>query len=125
MHAKSILFSYFKKKKTLRLIHFKERNSPTDSLFFKSTMMKLPDKSKLENCLFISKYVNNKLYSIFNSWFILSSTTHKYETSFPTKDFLKILTDTTTIYGKGAFISMVKKNGISQIKDPMINTFSL
>ena len=56
-------------KKVLRLIHFKERNSHTAPLFFKSKMVTLPDKIKSKNCLFIRKYVNNKLPP-FNSWFI-------------------------------------------------------
>ena len=109
------------------MIHFKERNAHTAPLFFKSKIVKLPDKIKIENCLFISKYVNNKLPPIFNSWFIFSSTSHNYEISFATKGPLKIPTDTTTTYGKGAFISMATKtwNNIqSQIEDSMINTFS-
>ena len=114
-------------KKALRLIHFKERNAHSAPLFFKSKIVKLPNKIKIENCLFISKYVNNKLPPIFNSWFIFSSTCHNYETSFAAKGHLKIPTVTTTTYGKGAFISMATKtwnNTQSQIKDPMINTFS-
>ena len=114
-------------KKASRLIHFKERNTHTDSLIFESKMVKLPDKIKIENFLFISKYVKNILPSIFNSWFIFSSTSHNYETSFATKGHLKILTDTTTTYGKKAFISMAAKtwNNIqSQIKDPTINIFT-
>ena len=108
-------------KKASRLIHFKERNTHTGSLIFESKMVKLLDKIKIENFLFISKYVKNILPSIF------SSTSHNYETSFATKGHLKILTDTTTSYGKKAFISMATKtwNNIqSQIKDPTINIFS-
>ena len=89
--------------------------------------MKLPAKIKTENCLFISKYVNNKLPPIFNSWFIFFSTFHNYETSFAAKGHLKIPAVTTATYGKGAFISMATKtwnNTQSQIKDPMINNFS-
>ena len=114
-------------KKALRLIHFKERNAHSAPLFFKSKIVKLPNMIKIENCLFISKYVNNKLPPIFNSWFIFSSTCHNYETSFAAKGHLKIPTVTTTTYGKGAFISMATKtwnNTQRQIKDPMINTFS-
>ena len=87
-------------KKALRLIHFKERNAHTVPLFFRSKIMKLPDKIKIENCLFISKYVNNKLPPIFNSWFIFSSTCHNYETSFAAKGHLKIPTVTITTYGR-------------------------
>ena len=65
-------------KKALRLIHFKERNAHSAPLFFKSKIVKLPNMIKIENCLFISKYVNNKLPPIFNSWFIFSSTFHNY-----------------------------------------------
>ena len=82
---------------------------------------------KIENCPFISKYVSNKLPPIFNSWFMFSSTCHNYETSFTSKGHLKIPTVTKTTYGKGTFISMATKtwnNSQSQIKDPMINTFS-
>ena len=121
--AQSINFLYFKRK---RLIHFKERNAHTAPLLFKS-IVKLPNKTKIQNCLFISKYVNNKLHPIFNSWVIFSSTFHNYETSSAAKVHLKIPAVTTTTYGKGAFISMTTKtwnNTQSQIKDPVINTFS-
>ena len=66
--------------------------------------------------------MSTKLPTIFNSWFIFSSTCH-YETSFAVKGHLKIPTVTKTTYGKGAFISMATKtwnNTESQIKDPMI-----
>ena len=52
---------------------------------------------------------------------------NNYETSFAAKGYLKIPTVTTARYGKGAFISMAIKtwnNTQSQIKDPLINTFS-
>ena len=90
-------------------------------------IVKLPDKIKIENCLFISKYVNNKLPPIFNNWFIFSSTSPNYETSFAAKIHLKSPTVTTATFGKGAFISMATEawNNIqSQIKNPLINTFS-
>ena len=47
-------------KKALRLIHFKESNASTVPLFFKSKVVRFPDKIKIENCLFISTYVDNK-----------------------------------------------------------------
>ena len=77
----------------------------TAPLFFKSKIVKLPDKIKIENRLFISKYVSNKSPVIFNSWFYFSSTFHNYETSFAAKGHLKIPI-TTVEYGKGVFISM-------------------
>ena len=109
------------------MIHFKECNAHSAPLFFKSKIVKLLDKIKIENCLFISKYVNNKLPPIFNSWFIFSSTCHNYETLFAAKGHLKIPTIPTTTYGEGPFISTATKtlnNTQSQIKYPMMCTFS-
>ena len=63
----SIPLSYSKKSIN---INFKERTAHTAPLFFKSKIKKLPDKIKIEHFLFISKYVNNKLPPIFNSWFL-------------------------------------------------------
>ena len=57
-------------KKALRLIHFKERDACSAPLLFKSKIVKLRDKIKIENCLFISKYVNSKLLPISHSWLI-------------------------------------------------------
>ena len=94
--------------------------------FSNQKIVKLPD-IKIENCLFIGKYVSNKLPPIFNRGFMFPSTCHNYKTSFAAKGHLKIPTVTTATYGKGAFISMATKtwnNTQSQIKDPMINTFS-
>ena len=51
MHNQS---SSILQKKASRLIHFKERNTHTDSLFVKSKMVKLPDKTNIENCHFIT-----------------------------------------------------------------------
>ena len=62
-------------KKALRLIHFKERNAHTAPLFFKSKVVKLPNKIRIETCIFIGKYVNNTS-PIFNSCFIFFSTCH-------------------------------------------------
>ena len=72
-------------------------------------MVKVTEKIKTKNSLFISKYVNNKLPPIFNSWFIFSSIYLNYETSFAAKGHLKSPTDTTTTYGKGTFISIPTK----------------
>ena len=98
----------------------------TNNVFFKKLSWNFLIKLKI---VFSSAsiYVNNKLPPIFNSWFIFFSTFHNYETSFAAKGHLKILTVATTTYGKGAFISMATKtwnNTQSQIKDPMLNTFS-
>ena len=70
MYSQLVVFSYSRKK--LRLIHFNENNAHTTSSFSNH-------KIRIENCLFISNYVNSKLPPIFDSWFIFSSTSHHYE----------------------------------------------
>ena len=108
MYAQSIVFPHVKRKhqvwytlkKVIAILILSSSNQK---------MVKLHDKIKIENWLFISKYVNNKLPPIFNSWFIFFSTSHNYETSFTTKCGLKIPTDTTASYGKSTFIIMATK----------------
>ena len=77
------LFFTFQRK-ALCLIRFKEHKANTAPLFFKAKKVKLPDKIKIENCLLISSYVNNKLPPIFNCSFIFFSNSNNYETTFVT-----------------------------------------
>ena len=53
-------------KKALRLMSFKPRNFQTSPLNLRLNILKLPDKIFLENCLCISKAINNFLPSLFN-----------------------------------------------------------
>ena len=55
---------YIFQKKALRIINFNNHYSK---------VIKIADKVKIENCLFINKYTNNKLTSIFTNWFTFSS----------------------------------------------------
>ena len=57
-------------------------------------MIKIADKVKNENCLFINKYnTNNKIPAIFTNWFTFPSMPHNYQT--PSVE--------TTLYGKNSF----------------------
>ena len=76
---------YILQKKALRIINFKERNAHYSPLLHFSKIIKVADKVKIENCLFINKYTNNKLPSIFTNWFTFSSMSHNYQTSFASK----------------------------------------
>ena len=51
-------------KKAMGLIHFKESKSILPPL---SKIIELPDKVRIDNCLFISTYINNKLPLNFNN----------------------------------------------------------
>ena len=57
-------------KKALRTIHFKSKFDHTSSLFCEPNIIKIPDKIYMENCLFVSKSLNNQLPEIFNNWFV-------------------------------------------------------
>ena len=75
--------------------------------YSKTKIIKIANKVKIENCLFISKYTNNKLPSIFTNWFTFSSMSHNYQTLFASKGNLKIPSVQTTSYGKNAFVYKV------------------
>ena len=91
---------YIHHKKALRIINLKECNANSSPLFHHSKIIKNVDKVKIENCFIINKYANNKLPSIFTNWFIVSSMSHNYQTSFASKGNLQILSVQTTSYGK-------------------------
>ena len=119
---------YIHQKKALRIINFKEHNAHSFPLFHYSKIIKIADKVKIENCLFINKYTNNKLPSIFTNWFTFLSMSHIYQTLFASKGNLQIPSVQTTSYGKNAFVYLVIKtwNDIQkEMKGVMLNTFSL
>ena len=119
---------YILQKKALRIVNFKERNAHSSPLFQYSKIIEIADKVKIENCLFISKYINNKLPSIFTNLFTFSSISHNYETSFASKGNLQIPSVQTTSYAKNPFLCTVVRtwNDIQkEMKGVMLNTFSL
>ena len=101
---------YILQKNALRIINFKERNAHSSPLFHHSKIIKIADKVKIENCLFINKYTNNKLPSIFTNWFTFSSMSHNYQTSFASKGNLQIPSVQITSYGKKCFCLYGYKN---------------
>ena len=75
------------KKKFLRIISFECSSAHSNPLFYKNEISNFHDKIIMENCLFISKYVNFHLLSILNHWFTFSSDSHTNETSCSSKFF--------------------------------------
>ena len=68
---------YILQKITFRIISFKECIAHSSLLFHCSKIIKIADKVKIEDCLFINKYTNNKLPSVFTNWFTFQSMSHK------------------------------------------------
>ena len=85
-------------------MNYQLRNSHTSPLFRKAAVLKLKDKIKLENILFISKSINNLLPSLFNNWFVFSSDTQKHNTSWSSNDKLQKYSNRTNTYGKNSII---------------------
>ena len=83
-------------------MNFQPQNFHTSPLFRKTSILKFKDKINLENILFISKSINNLLPSLFNNWFVFSSDTHKYNTSWSSNDKLQKYSYRTNIDGKNS-----------------------
>ena len=85
-------------------MNYQPQNSHTSLLFRKAAVSKFKDKINLKNILFISKSINNILPSLFNNWFVFSSDTHKYNTSWSSNDKLQKYSYRTNTYGKNSII---------------------
>ena len=71
-------------------------------LFRKTSVFKFKDKNNLKNILFISKSIDDLLPFLFNNWFVFSSDTHKYNTSWSSNDRLQKYSYRTKTYGKNS-----------------------
>ena len=92
---------YILQKKSLRLMYFWNRNAHTISLFKDSNILKFPNKTALENCIFIKNYFNQTLPTSFKIWFTLSTDLHTYNTRWSNLGCLKkIPPHKTKIYGR-------------------------
>ena len=90
-------------KKSLRIIYFQNRNAHTSSpLFRELNILKLPDKITQEKCLFINKYFNKCLPTIFENWFSLSSDFHTYNTRWSNLGCIVVPPHNTKLYGRSS-----------------------
>ena len=120
--------STFSKKRHLKLSILVINNAHFSPLIHSSKIIKMADKVKIENCLFINKYTNKKLPLIFNNWFTFSSMSHNYQTLFASKGNHEIPSVQTTSYGINAFVYTVIRTWSDiqkEMKGVMLNTFSL
>ena len=85
-------------------MNYQPQNSHTSPLFRKAAVLKFQDKINLENIFFISKSINNLLPSLFNNWFVFSSDTLEYNTSWSSDDKLQKYSYRTNTYGKNLII---------------------
>ena len=89
-------------KKFLRIIYFLNHNAHTSPLFRDLNVLNLPDKIALENCLFINKYFNKCLPTIFKNWFTLSSDFYIYSTHWSNIGCIVVPRHNTKLYGRNS-----------------------
>ena len=79
---------------------FQRRNSDTGPLFKVSKILESFDKTALENCVFIRKFLKGLLPSMFNNWFKFSFESHSNDTRWSNLGYLKISSYRTKTYGR-------------------------
>ena len=86
--------------KAVRIIQFKEYNSPSKPLYISSGILKFNDQIKLENCLFVYDFLKNNLPDCFEDFFHkLSSVYVHHETRRSALGALFVPLTNTTKYG--------------------------
>ena len=65
-------------KRTIRILHSAAYRDHTSPLFHRSKVLKFVDIVSLENWIFVSKYFNDKAFSLFSNHFKLTVSRHSY-----------------------------------------------
>ena len=94
-------------KKALRIINFECGNAHSNPLFYGHEIVKLHDKTIIENYLFISKSISIDLPSMFNNWFTFFSGSHRYQACCSLKGYLKIDTANNKKYCRALINSAI------------------
>ena len=71
--------------KVLHIINFKDKNYPTNELYY-NKILKTTNYIKLLNCLFVKSILSNNHLPIFENVFKKASKTHSYSTRHATKN---------------------------------------
>ena len=91
--------------KALRILNFKEFNSPSLPLYIENKVFKLDDIVRLRNCLFIYDFINGSLPNCFQDYFLsLSDVYSTYETRSSKLGALFVPAVNTTTYGINSII---------------------
>ena len=88
--------------KSLRIIYFLSHNAHTSPLFRDLNILKLLDKVAPENCLFLNKYFNKCLPTIFKNGFTLSSDFHTYKTRWSNLGCIVVPPHNTKLYRRNS-----------------------
>ena len=91
--------SIIPQKKALPIMNLKDQLFHSSSFFSSNNILKFGNKITLENILFISKFINRQVPSIFYDWFTFSGNLFRYETCWSVTNHLNIPTFRTQKYG--------------------------
>ena len=64
----------------IHIISFKDKNYPTNELYYNNKILKITDYIKLLNCLFVKSILSNNHLPIFENVFKKASKAHSYST---------------------------------------------
>ena len=81
-------------------MYFLKRNAHTGPLFKDSGILKLFDKTSLENCKLISKSLKKELPAVLNNLFTLTSNVHNHRTRLSNLGILNVPAHNTKTYGR-------------------------
>lgn len=120
-------------KKVVRLITFSDYRAHSNPLFHDLNILKIKDLVKFQTCILMHDYHHDKLPKVFKMYFSSTSTKHKYNTRFSSKDNYS-LPLVKTNYGKfnirfaGAALwnsldENLKKEKKENFKSKLFNTF--
>ena len=84
--------------KAMRIISFKDKNYPTNELYYNNKILKV--YIKLLNCLFVKSILSKNHLPIFENVFKKASKAHSYSTRHATKNSVLLLQPQTDHYGK-------------------------
>ena len=87
----------------MRIIFFSDFNEHTTLLSSKAKILKFVDFIQLKNCIFVNKSVSDSLQPLFSQVYLFVNDHHNYNTRFASNGFLKIPTNTTSVYGTKSF----------------------
>ena len=86
--------------KAIRIISFKDKNYPTNELYYIKKILKIADYIELLNCLFVKSILLNNHLPIFENLFKKASAAHSYSTGHATKNAVLLPQPQTDHYGK-------------------------
>ena len=86
--------------KAMRIISFKDKNYPTNELYYNNKIVKTSDYIKLLNCLFVKSILSNNHLPIFENLFKKASEAHSYSTRHATKNSVFLPQPQADHYGK-------------------------